>query len=146
MRLSESRLAWLRKGGAVAVLCGIYLLFSCLHLKRPGLQYDEVLFANASLGNLDHSYVIYEWKIGCIHLPLMLMPYIGALKEYFYAPIFRFFSPSPIAVRLPVVIIGLITLIITYRLAYRILAERTAFIATALLAFDPSYIFHIRLD
>jgi len=86
--LLQERLGRCRPNLALAVLLAIYLLFSCLHLKRPGLYYDEVLFANAALGNIDHSSVQYEWKLGCIHLPLMLMSYIGALKAYPFAPIF----------------------------------------------------------
>jgi 4-amino-4-deoxy-L-arabinose transferase-like glycosyltransferase len=146
MRFSQNSFSRLIKVGGIAILCSSYLLFSCLHLKRPGLYYDEVLFANASLGNIDHSFVQYEWRVGCIHIPLMLMTFMGAVKAYLYAPIFWYFSPSPIAVRLPVIVVGLITLIITYQLVSRIFGKRAALIALALIAFDPGYIFHIRLD
>jgi hypothetical protein len=72
--LLESRL--------LLVISIVYLVFSCLFLSSPGLQYDEVLFANASLGNLDNSFIAYQWRIGSVDIPLMLMPYIGAIKAF----------------------------------------------------------------
>jgi 4-amino-4-deoxy-L-arabinose transferase-like glycosyltransferase len=130
----------------LAILCVFYFIFSCLFISKPGLEYDEVLFANAALGNVDGSFITHQWKFGGITIPVMLMPYIGAVKAYLYAPIFKLFAPTATAVRLPAIIIGVITLIITYLLVIRLFTPRTALIAVCCLATDPTYIYHMRLD
>ena len=126
--------------------CLVFLLCACLFLHLPGLHYDEVIFANAALGNIDNSFITYELKIGSVKVPLMIMPYIGALKALIYAPIFKIWDPSPITVRVPVIILGLLTLIIIYKWVAPVLGHRTAWIATLLVATDPSYIYNCRVD
>jgi hypothetical protein len=64
----------------ILLLLTVYFLISCWSLSLPGLEYDEVLFANAALGHLDESFIAYELKLGTLRLPLMLMNYIGALS------------------------------------------------------------------
>jgi 4-amino-4-deoxy-L-arabinose transferase-like glycosyltransferase len=125
---------------------GIYLTASLVYLRLPGLQYDEVLFANAAMGNLDGSFVQWEIRIGGKSVPLMLMPYIGALKAYLYAPIFLFFGTNPASVRLPVVVVGLVTLWFTFKLCRAMLGEAIATLSLLLLATDPAFIFANRLD
>jgi hypothetical protein len=131
---------------ALVLISSIYLFLSCRFLPLPGLQYDEVLFANASLGNLDNTFIAYEWKFRHISIPVMVMPYIGAVKALMYTPILKLFPPSPITVRLPMIIVGWITLMISYALLVRLFDRGTALLILTLLATDPSYIFHIRLD
>jgi hypothetical protein len=123
-----------------------YLLISCSLIRLPGLQYDEVLFANAALGNVDNSFIAYEVEVGDYRIPLMLMPYIGALKSLLYAPLLRFLPASPVTVRLPVVLLGLLSLLLTYRLVGLLFDRSIAIWALVLLATDPSYIFQIRVD
>ena len=65
----------------------IYLICSLSYIDKPGLYYDETLFVNVALGNEDGSFIDLEAPIGPYRIPVMLMPYIGALKSYFYFPI-----------------------------------------------------------
>jgi hypothetical protein len=125
---------------------GTYLLFSLAHLSLPGLQYDEVLFTNAALGDVDGSFI--EWKVRIFdkNIPLMLMKYIGASKALIYAPIFRFIGMNAVTVRFPAVLLGLVSLILTYALLRRMLGTRTALVTLILLAADPSFIFSVKLD
>lgn len=123
-----------------------YLTFSLAYLRLPGLQYDEVLFANAALGDVDGTFIAWEIRILDRKIPLMLMPYIGALKAWLYAPVFRIFGTTPASVRAPVVIIGLVTVVSSYLLARRMLGERPALMGALLLASDPTFIFANRLD
>lgn len=123
-----------------------YLIFSLAYLRLPGLQYDEVLFANAALGDVDGTFIAWEVRILDHKVPVMLMPYIGALKAWLYAPVFRSFGSTPASVRVPVVMIGLGTVVFSYFLARRMLGERPAVIGALLLASDPTFIFANRLD
>jgi len=129
-------------GSAVA----LYLFFSLIYLDLPGLQYDELLFVNAALGNVDGTFVAWQVQLLGKKLPLMLMEYIGALKALLYAPIFTLFGMSPTTVRLPVVLVGLITLLVTYALVQRIFGRWVAVLTLLLLATDPTFIFANKLD
>jgi len=110
------------------------------------MEQDELLFVNASLGNLDNSYIVYEWKLDSVKVPVMLMSYVGALKAYLYTPAVRFLPASPALIRLPMVFVGLFAALVTYLLLRCIFDRQTAAIAIVLILTDPSYIFQIRLD
>ncbi len=125
----------------VSASFGLYFLFSLIQLELPGLEYDEVLFANAAMGNVDGSFVEWEFRIGGQHLPIMLMTYIGALKAYLYAPIFALFGSSVASARVPVIIVGLITLTFTYKLVGAMIGREIALLSLVLLATDPTFIF-----
>jgi Dolichyl-phosphate-mannose-protein mannosyltransferase len=127
-------------------MLAIYLLISCWNLPLPGLEYDEVLFANAALGHLDETFIAYELRLGQFRLPLMLMNYIGALKAYLYFPLFELFPVSPVTVRLPAIMLGAVALVATYLVLLRLANRRAALWAGWLLATDPSFIFHTRID
>src|SRR4030095_12568491 len=129
-----------------SLILGVFILIGCWNLRQPGLEYDEVLFANAALGHLDESFIAYELDLGVIRVSLMLMTYIGALKAYIYGPIFELFPTTPLTVRLPVIIIGMITLVVTYCLLIRLVDRRVALSVCWLLATDPSFVFHTRID
>jgi 4-amino-4-deoxy-L-arabinose transferase-like glycosyltransferase len=129
----------------LSCLTAVFLLFvltSLIHLNKPGIQYDEVLFVNAALGGIDNSFIAK--KIG--NLPIMLMPYIGALKAYIYFPIFKIFPVSAYTVRIPVIILGALTLFFTYKYISMIFNNRIALMTILLLVFDASFLFQNRLD
>jgi len=144
MKLSSR--AW--SGVPLLLVCTLYLVFACLYLREPGLEYDEVLFANAALGSKDEggSFITFQISVGSVKIPLMLMSYIGAVKAFAYAPILAVFPASPVTVRLPAILAGLLALIATYLFVAHVFDRRMALIAALLLATDPSYIYHIRLD
>ncbi len=125
---------------------GIYLLFSLAYLNLPGLECDEALFVNPLLGHTDGAFVEWHLSLGRLDIPIMLMRYIGAVKSYLYAPIFALFGTGIIAVRLPVVLLGLATLGFTYAAVRAILGREVALLSFILLACDPSFIFANRLD
>jgi len=128
------------------IAVALYLFISLIHLGLPGLEYDELLFVNGALGNVDGSFVSWQFHLLGRKIPLMLMGYIGALKALLYTPIFALFGMNPTAVRLPVVLAGLITLLVTYLLVQRIFGRWVAVSASLLLATDPTFIFANKLD
>ena len=125
----------------------LYLLLSLTFLKLPGLQYDEVNFVNASMGRANAQFVIWAPRLFGRRLPLMIMDYIGAVKSVLYAPIFKVFGTSATTVRLPVVCIGLVTLLTSYALLRRMFDDlRIAVIGLLLFATDPTFVFGNKLD
>lgn len=126
---------------ALCLLC--YIVISCYRLDLPGFQYDEVLFGNAArLGKADSSF-IYLRLFG---IPLLLMEYIGALKSYLYIPIFYMFGFNYMSVRLPMVILSVISLLVLYRSVSRSFSSKVAMGVVLLLSVDPAFITHTRTD
>lgn len=119
----------------------LFVLLSLIHLDKPGIHYDEILFGNAALGGIDGSFITKKFG----SLPIMLMPYVGALKAYIYYPIFKIFPVSAHTIRIPAIILGALTLLFTFKYVNLIFDKKTAFAAMLLLAFDPSFLFQNKL-
>jgi 4-amino-4-deoxy-L-arabinose transferase-like glycosyltransferase len=128
---------------AIAVLG--FVALGCLWIDRPGLQYDETLFVTASYPNPQRGGAGYIEVFGQ-PICLMVLPYLGALKGWFYRLIFQFASPSPEAVRVPVMLLGAVTLFVLFSVARRMFDARTGLIAVLLAASDPTFLFTTRLD
>lgn len=101
--------AWhLRFAIAIALSAALFIAISSYNINTPGLQYDESLFVNAALGGRSSIFIYSR----LMELPLMLMSYIGALKAYFYTPIFALFGVNVLAIRLPVIILSGISIMV----------------------------------
>ncbi len=74
------------------------------------------------------------------HIPLMVISYIGALKTLLYWPIFRILGANPWTLRLPVVLVGAITIFFFVHLASVSGGARAAAIGAFLLATDPVFL------
>lgn len=70
----------------------------------------------------------------------MLMTYLGALKSWIYAPLFRLWPPSVLSLRIPMVLLAALTVWLFYLLLRRVSHERAAVIGCVLLATDSSYL------
>ncbi len=121
----------------VALSTAVFLLANGAGLSDPGLQYDELLFVNAALGN-SHAYhgFIYSESLG---IPTMLMPYIGALKAWIYTPIFSVFGVSVDSIRVPVLLLAALAIVCAVLLVQRLLGTWAAVALAVLLATDPVY-------
>lgn len=106
-------------------------------LPYPGVQEDEILF-----GPPLHtpSAAAHHWKIFGRHIPILVMPYVGALKTWLFAPIFAILGVSVWTVRLPALLIGAGSVLLNYHVLRRAAGDRAALLATALLATDPMLI------
>ena len=79
----------------------------CAFAPLAGFQTDEAIFAS---GIYDPATIPYSAQVFHKKLPLMLMPYMGALKAWLYAPILAIFRPTAYSIRIPVLLIGSITI------------------------------------
>ena len=120
-----------------------FLLAGLRLVPYPGLQNDEVLFAGALYAPRETP----GW-IGVFQkpLPVMLLGYLGALKAWLYAPILALWTPSAWSVRIPVLLLGSLTLWLFFRLSRRLLGNRGALAACALLATDTTYLLTTTFD
>lgn len=140
-RENEGSLRCLPDIFAILAAC-IFISLAAYRIQLPGLYYDEVNFVNAAQGAPDNTF-IYA-KLGPI--PVLIMPYLGALKAWIYAPIFHLFKVSPLTIRLPVIIIAALTLLILYRAMRDMIGALWAVIVVSIMAIDPANVFPSRLD
>ncbi len=133
-----------RSGPYVVVFAGIsyYLFAATRHVELPGLNYDEVLFVNAALGGVNDSF-IYKQIFG---IPFMVGNYMGALKAYIYFPVFRLLGVSPETIRLPIIFISMATLWVSFSMARILWGRWPGAIVAVVIATDPAFIFHARMD
>jgi 4-amino-4-deoxy-L-arabinose transferase-like glycosyltransferase len=111
-------------------------------ISRPGLQYDETLFVNAATLRIPGLFLTHS-----VHgIPLMVFPYIGALKSWLYDPLFAVFGTSPTVIRLPVVLLVCAGLVLLYLGTRELISKPVAILAFAVLCFDNSIFWLTRDD
>jgi 4-amino-4-deoxy-L-arabinose transferase-like glycosyltransferase len=136
-----SRLPVVNQAGAsyfsVIASCLIFFLCGLALAPYPGVQNDEALFAAPLYPPRTGftSITVSHWRV-----PLMQMSYLGCLKAWIYRPIFEIWAPSVFSLRIPVLIIGTMTIWLTWMLLRRTLGDRAAIIGTLLLATDTSFL------
>lgn len=119
---------------AVSVL--IFFLAGLALIPWPGLQNDELFFAGPIYA-ADAAF--YSFRVGPWNIPVMVMSYTGALKTWLYQGLFQFFEPSEWSVRVPVLLMGMGTIWLTWIWVRFVAGERAAGIAAILLATDTMF-------
>jgi Dolichyl-phosphate-mannose-protein mannosyltransferase len=129
----------------LAVLfCLLFFLEGLVFIPYAGLQNDEVLFGGGIYPPWGVQHVI---RVGGHTFPTMIMSYIGTLKAWLYRLfVFPLWAPSAWSVRIPVLLIGALTLWIFFELVRRTAGARTALMATALVATDATFVLTTCLD
>lgn len=127
----------MRSAVSLLALCGVFVALGLVFLPYPGIQFDEALFVTAIY---QPDQVEYAAKSSFGHVPVMLMTYVGTLKAALYAPILHWLEPGRVALRMPVLLAGALSVGLFF-LALRRLADwRVAFAAALLLATDAVYL------
>jgi len=122
-------------------LLGLLLAFTAFatyQIHSPGLYMDEMDFVAAATGKRPYR----SW----LGIPLMVFPYIGALKAWIYTPIFALFGVSAVSIRLPVVLISCGTLGLGYVLVRRNLTPGWATAFTAACVVHPGFVMQTKVD
>ena len=141
IKLSLHSRRYLANALAIAA-ASVFVLVASRRIDLPGLYMDEVDFVNAARGGFDDT-MIYR-RLGSV--PLLIMPYLGALKAWIYAPVFWVFGVSALTIRLPAILIAALTLLIFFQLMRGHVGVVWATITTWLMAVDPANLFPSRLD
>jgi hypothetical protein len=121
----------------VLLLTVIFVLLGVCLIPYPGLHNDEVLFGDGIFAPRETLAWMSVFKKP---VPLMLMSYLGALKSWIYAPILALWKPSAWSVRLPVLVLGGVTIWMFFLLLQRVLDSWSATIGCALLTTDTTYL------
>lgn len=127
----------------------LFVLLALFFLDLPGLHYDEALEAGlpatqvlAKLPVRAANDVVL--RIGGREFPLMVQNHIGALQVYAALPFIALGGPTTTALRLMTVVVGRITLIVTFLFLYRAYGAYAACYGGVWLATFPSFIFWSR--
>src|SRR5579862_1965153 len=117
--------------------CSLFILLAILYIPYAGIQADEALFSAPLF-----PYIGKDLRLPLLphHVPLMVMTYIGSLKTLLYWPIFRTFGANTWTLRVPVVLLGAITIFVFFQLARASGGTRAAAIGAFLLATDPVFL------
>ncbi len=123
----------------------MFLLMGSLWIEYPGLQYDETLFVH---GTYSDPFRAGLWHTGVLGDPVcvLIMPYLGALKGWLYKAVLAVAPASAASLRIPVLLLGAVTLWLTFCFARRAFDWRIALAATWLAASDPLFVLTTRLD
>ena len=120
----------------------IFISLAAYRIQLPGLYYDELAFVNAAQGGADNTFI--HMRLGSV--PFLVFPYMGALKAWIYAPVFRFFGVSALTIRLPAILLAAVTLLIFFHTLRAKLGAVWATIVVWIMAVDPINLFPSRLD
>jgi 4-amino-4-deoxy-L-arabinose transferase-like glycosyltransferase len=132
------------RGALLPILgCGLFALAGFLILPLLGIENDEALFANVFYEPRGGG---YAYRLGHMHLPLMILSYLGTFKSWIYKPIYQVFGIGLVSTRLPAVLGGAATIWLFYRLLYRIAGRRAALIGCGLLVTDAVYLLTSTFD
>ena len=134
------------------ILFGVALVLfvglTSYQLGLPGLHYDEAFEAMPAMQLLlDQPVTTFRGngvQFGDHLFPLMTQDYIGAINTYAAIPFFFLLGISPTSLRLMTIVVGLLTLWLTYRLADSFYGAPASSIAALLLAVNPTFIFWSR--
>jgi 4-amino-4-deoxy-L-arabinose transferase-like glycosyltransferase len=122
---------------APALALFVFFLAGLALIPYPGLQNDELFFSGPIFA-ADAAF--YNIEIGAWKIPGMVMSYTGALKTWIYQAIFQFLEPTEWSVRIPVLLMGMATIWLTWVWVRRLAGVRAAGIAAVLLATDTIFL------
>src|SRR5215471_21782594 len=113
----------MRSLSAGILISACFFALGLAFIQKSGLHYD----ASYELGcfySCDRSAFSLMFK--GLHVPLMVLPYVGALKAWLYWPILHFLDLTPLALRLPLLLIGTLTVWMSFRFLDQISGRRAA--------------------
>jgi hypothetical protein len=121
-----------------AILPLLFFGLGLAFLPLVGIQNDEVFFATA-IFHLPGS-TAFGAHVSDREIPLMLLSYLGALKSWIYYPILMRLPPSYLTIRLPMLLIGTLTIWLFTWFLEKAHGRKVALVGGVLLATDTVYL------
>jgi len=115
----------------------LFILLGAALIPYAGVQDDEAIFVSPL-----YLFNPSQFGIGLFHrrIALMVMTYLGTLKTLLYLPILALFGQNIWSLRLPMVLVGGLTILIFFSLARRTAGLAAALLGAFMLASDASFI------
>ena len=132
-----------------AICLLLFIVFGAYQLRQPGLHYDEAKEAGLNVMELITGQPMTAFRdatiqVGPWQLPLMVQDYIGALNVVLAVPFLAIGGVNVVALRWLSLLTGALTLLVTWRVAWRLGGPLAASATTLLLAVNPAFIFWSR--
>lgn len=126
-----------------------FLVLGAYQLDLPGLHYDEAKEAGLNAMQLATGLPVTAFRdaavqVGPWRLPLMVQDYIGALNVLLATPFLVVGGVNVVALRWLPLVIAALTLLLAWRLAWRLGGPVAAGATAVLLALNPSFVFWSR--
>lgn len=121
----------------------VFIGLGFYHLTYFGLEYDEALFINAALGDLDGITFVYYKLFG---ITILTYSYIGALKSWIFALIFKLFGVSLWSIRLPMLMLAVVNLGLAYRIVRQHVNWQFALLFLLVMSVDLTFLTLQRFD
>ena len=127
----------------------LFMVLGAYQLRQPGLHYDEAKEAGLNAMELITGQPVTAFRdatiqIGPLRLPLMVQDYIGALNVALAALFLAIGGVNVVALRWLSLLTGALTLVVTWRVAWRLGGPLAASATALLLAVNPAFIFWSR--
>ena len=135
---SEERLRfWSGSRTPAVICCAYFLIWGALIIPYPGVQNDEALFGEVLYKPIS---ALSFFNMFGNRIPIMLMTYLGCLKSWIYKPLFHLWPPSVMSIRIPMLLVGAVTIWLFWLFTKRTVGDRAATISTILLATDSTFL------
>ncbi len=128
---------------SVGCCCLWFLAWGLLWVGDVGIETDEALFSSGVYGPFASNFVI---RAAGMDFPIMTMSYVGTVKSWLYRPILMLWDPSPVVLRVPVVVLGAVSIWLFGCLLKNCVNATAAVFGAVLLSSDPLYLLTIRWD
>ena len=127
----------------------LFMVLGAYQLQLPGLHYDEAKEAGLNAMELITGQPVTAFRdatvqVGPLRFPLMVQDYIGALNVVLAAPFLAIGGINVVSLRWLSLLTGALTLVVTWRLAWRLGGPLAASATALLLAVNPAFIFWSR--
>jgi hypothetical protein len=127
----------------------LFMVLGAYQLQLPGLHYDEAKEAGLNAMELITGQPVTAFRdatvqVGPLRFPLMVQDYIGALNVVLAAPFLAIGGVNVVALRWLSLLTGALTLVVTWRVAWRLGGPLAASATALLLAVNPAFIFWSR--
>jgi len=123
----------------------LYVAISAAWIHLPGPQQDELLHLPV-LSPVLRPGALDSLHLGGRTIPLMIMSYVGALKGWLLWLWFRVVPEGVVGHRAFGILLGAVTLWMTFWFVSRYWSRAVALLSLALISTDPSFVHSIRLD
>ena len=127
----------------------LFMVLGAYQLRQPGLHYDEAKEAGLNAMELITGQPVTAFRdatvqVGPLQIPVMVQDYIGALNVALAAPFLAIGGVNVVALRWLSLLTGALTLVVTWRVAWRLGGPLAASATALLLAVNPAFIFWSR--
>jgi hypothetical protein len=124
-------------------IAALFFLSGLMFLRKAGVHYD----ASLELASFYRccAYGFRPTLFGHA-MPVMILPYLGAFKAWLYYPLLRYLDVTPVVLRLPVLLVGSVSVWLFFVILDRTAGRRAAIAGALLLATDASFVIATAYD